>query len=281
MVCLDDARDVAPQPDPVAAHHDRVALAVLAEIRGAHGHAEVGAQLEDVAHFDAVGQRDGATTLGAGIPIPRVDDIGDHVGREVAPHVDVPEMEALAVGSRNEVRRTRDQVVDHHHGVVCADGRRVARHHPRRADLLHLCRPHGVGLDRVGELGLIDLVVTSGDHCQQASIACHEEGRLGRPVLPDLEGARQIRDRGRAGSRDLLGRHRLLGGRLWLANGRNLPVRRVILVLAQDQGVLAPLVEDHELVREAATHHAHVRPNHNRVEAQPLEDAGVRVVVQR
>jgi hypothetical protein len=39
-------------------------------------------------------------------------------------------------------------------------------------------------------------------------------------------------------------------------------------------------VEDHELVREAATHDAHVRADRDRVEAQPSEDPLVGLVVE-
>src|SRR6266536_962995 len=89
VVCLDDAGHVASHPDPVAAHDDRAALAVLAKVGRPHGYREVGSQLEDVSHLNAVLERHRVAAYRARITLAGVDDVDHDVGREVAPNVDV------------------------------------------------------------------------------------------------------------------------------------------------------------------------------------------------
>ena len=63
------------------------------------------------------------------------------------------------------------------------------------------------------------------------------------------------------------------------SDARDLLVRRVVAGIAQDQGVLAVLVEDHELVGQGAAHDPDIRPDRHGWQAQPLEDAGVGLVM--
>src|SRR3990172_1556348 len=64
VVRLHDAGEVAPHADPIGAHDDRVFLAVLAQVGRAQGGGVPRAELEDVAHFDAVAQLDGRPAHG-------------------------------------------------------------------------------------------------------------------------------------------------------------------------------------------------------------------------
>ncbi len=60
----------------------------------------------------------------------------------------------------------------------------------------------------------------------------------------------------------------------------DLAVGRVAACLAQHEDVLAGRVEDHELVRLAATHDPDVARNGDRLEPQPLEGARIRLVLR-
>ena len=71
----------------------------------------------------------GLPQLGQGSPSWAFVDVGDDVGREVAADVDVPVVEALAVGARDEVRGRGDELVDDDGRVVRADRRAVAGLH--------------------------------------------------------------------------------------------------------------------------------------------------------
>ena len=73
------------------------------------------------------------------------------------------------------------------------------------------------------------------------------------------------------GRRDLFGRHGVGDARFGPPDRRDLLVRRVAAVLAEDQRVLAGRVQEHELVRLAAAHHPDVGGDGDRLEAQPLE----------
>ena len=68
--------------------------------------------------------------------------------------------------------------------------------------------------------------------------------------------------------------------RWWRHFPGDLLVCRVVTTLAQNERVLAPIVEDHELVGEAAAHHPDVCADRDRIETQPLEDALIGLVVQ-
>ena len=223
----------------------------------------------------------GCPQVGTGIALLGVGDVGDHVGLVVAPDVDVAQVVALAVGARDQVRRAGDEVVDHDDRAVGADRRAVARLHPRGLDLLDRRRSDAAGrARRVHQLGLVDLVVAAHDGGQQPPVAGDEERGLGGPRRVDPEERRERRDGRRAGRGDLLEGERLLRRGLGPRDDRDLPVRGVAARLAQDEDVLAGRVQDHELVRQAAAHHADVGADRDRVEAEALEDPHVRPVLR-
>ena len=65
-----------------------------------------------------------------------------------------------------------------------------------------------------------------------------------------------------------------------LRTARDLLVGGVAAGVAEDERVLAVLVEDHELVRAAAAHHADVARHGDRLQPEPGEDPLVRPVVK-
>ena len=89
-----------------------MALAVLAEVVRAEGDREVGAELEDVADFDALSELHGLAAGDAGVALAGVSDLGDDVGRLVARHVDVADVPAGTVRPGHEVWRARHELVD-------------------------------------------------------------------------------------------------------------------------------------------------------------------------
>ena len=190
-------------------------------------------------------------------------------------------MEALAVGAGDQVRRARDEVVDHDDGVAGADRRSVAGLHAGGLDLLDGRGPHATdGLDRVPELGLVDLVVAADDGRHQPAVAGHEERGLGRALRADAQERGERGDGGRAGRRDLLEGQRLLGRGVGLGDGRDLAVRGVAARLAQDQHVLAGGVEEHELVGLRSAHDPDVRGDRDGVQAEALEGPDVGAVLR-
>ena len=107
VVVLLDGRGHHPgDADAVAAHDHDVFLAVLVQIHGMHGVAVLGAQLEDVAHFDALGQLDGATAARAGVAQGDAAQVG--VGRDlhVAAQVNVHQMRVSGIGAHHVISGT-------------------------------------------------------------------------------------------------------------------------------------------------------------------------------
>ena len=66
------------------------------------------------------------------------------------------------------------------------------------------------------------------------------------------------------------------GRRIRLADGGDLLVVGEVAVVAQDERVLAEVVDDHELVGPGAAHDPDVGADGDGVEAEPLEDPLVR-----
>ena len=130
----------------------------------------------------------------AGVALLGVGDVGDDVGREVAPDVDVAVVEALAVGARRRgsasaaTRSSTTTTVS-----VRADRRAVAGLHPGRLDLLDLWpgRMPPTALTALTELRLVDLVVAADDGGDEPAVAGHEEGGLGRPLRRRSRGTRR------------------------------------------------------------------------------------------
>src|SRR4029078_4539388 len=101
---LTDARGVPPEPDPVRPHHDRVALAVLAQGHRPEGVREVGTQLEDVPDLDPPTELHRRSAVDAGVALARIRDVRDQVWRVVTRDVDVEDVPTGPIGARDEVR---------------------------------------------------------------------------------------------------------------------------------------------------------------------------------
>jgi hypothetical protein len=103
VVLLDDAGHVPPHADAVGAHDDRVLLPVLTEVRRPERIGVLRPELEDVADLDPLAEDQRSSALRAGRALLHVGDVGDHVGGVVAADIHVAVVEALAVGSGDEV----------------------------------------------------------------------------------------------------------------------------------------------------------------------------------
>jgi hypothetical protein len=269
---LDDAGDIAPDADAVRAHDDGVALAVLAQVHGAGRDGEVRPQLEDVADLDPLPELHRRAARDAGVALAGLGDLGDDVRRVVARDVHVLHVPADAVRAGDEVRRAHHQLVDDDDGIRRPDWRAVAGLHPAGHDLLDRGRPEPARrLDRVDELRLVDVVVAADDRHDEPAVAGHEECRLRRLAGGDAQERRERVDRGRAGRLDVLHRQGVLRLRIGLADLGDLLVLGVAALIAQDERVLAVVVEDHELMSAGAAHDPDIGTYRDRFEAQPLE----------
>ena len=111
-----------PTPIPYEPMTIGCSLAVLAEVRRPDRVGELGPELEDVADLDPVAEDDRPPARRAGVALAGVGDVGDDVRREIAPDIDVPVVEALAVRAGDEVRRAGDELVDDDRGVAAPIG---------------------------------------------------------------------------------------------------------------------------------------------------------------
>ena len=212
---LHDAGDVAPEPDAVRAHDDRVPLAVLAQVLGTQRRRVLGPELEDVADLDPVAQDDGLAALRAGVALAHAGEVRDDVRGEVPGHVHVAQVVAGPVGARDQVRALRRERIHDDDRIRGADRRPVPGLHASGLDLLDLGRAQPArGLDRVDQLGLVDVVVAAHDGHDEAAVAGDEEGRLRRPARGNAQERGEAVDGGGVRGRDLLDRQELLGDRV-------------------------------------------------------------------
>ena len=245
-----------------------------------HGVAVLGAQLEDVAHFDALGQLDGAAAARAGVAQGDAAQVG--VGRDlhVAAQVHVHQMRVSGVGAHHIIGGTLqlEVGVDGHiqtHGTGKAQRRgRDLFHHGGRSQF------HGGGVEQVLELDVVDFAVAAHQHGHGLAVH-HEEHGLDHLRRSHLEhGAHFFHGVGRR-------RGDLFVGGAGLGAGGAVPdhfgafhVGGIAAFGAGGDGVFAGIGQHHELVREIAADGAGVGFHGAEAQAQTLEDAAVGVVHQ-
>ena len=105
----------AADSNAVATHDHHLRLAVLIQIAGVHGLAVLGAELEDVADFDAALDGERAIAIGTDVAFAYLANVGAAVVAALAAPIGVHEVLAVTVGAAHEVHQV-------HHTVICYDG---------------------------------------------------------------------------------------------------------------------------------------------------------------
>ncbi len=119
VVLLDGGGHHARDPDAVAAHGQDLVTAIFALHGRFHRFRVLGAELEDVAHFDAALDQQRALTVRAGVAFDHVTDVGHLRQRQVAIPVDAEVVFAVDVGTGGEVaHRGYGAVSNHRHRQV-------------------------------------------------------------------------------------------------------------------------------------------------------------------
>ena len=273
--------DVPADADPVRAHDDRVALAVLAEVGRPERIGVLRPELEDVADLDTVAQDDRLPAGRTGVALLGVGDVGDHIGLVVAPDVDVAQVVALAIRAGDEVGGAGDEVVDHHDRPMGAHRRAVARLHPRGLDLLDRRRA-----DPAGRLVALTSLVSLTSWSPRTMAVSSRPSPATKNAALAVRAASIPRNAASDAMVVVPGVATSSSGSASSAAGSgcgtigDLAVRGVAARLAQDEDVLAGGVEDHELVGQGPAHHADVGADRDRVEAEALEGPHVGPVLR-
>ncbi len=104
VVLLDGGGHQTGDSDAVATHLHGDGLAALVQHARLHGFGVLGAELEDVAHFDAALEQQLALAARARVAFHHVAQVGNLVGGDVAIPVGPGQVEAGLVGATDEVR---------------------------------------------------------------------------------------------------------------------------------------------------------------------------------
>ena len=284
MVALHDRRHRPLHPDPVAAH-DRVhPLPGRVEDGDVERLGELVAQLEDVPGLDRRQQFQRLPAHRARLPGRHLAQVGPGAGRDVTADVHPAQVHVINVGAGDHVAPPPQRLVRDHRQTGDRDRAQAARQRPQCGpDLLRLGRADRRRPGRVGELLLVQRMVTAHQHQGELAVQQVDEGLdlpLGGRVVP----GRQVLDGPHAGSVEPLrgGQPRAVGD-LRQRRGGLLHVGRVVAGRAVRDRVLAGLRRAHELGRVPAAHGAAGRLHRDHRDAEPLENpqVGRTVAVER
>jgi len=219
-------------------------------------------------------------TAGARRPVEGGGDVGHQRRVKVARDVHPGQVIARVVGPGDKVRaRAHRAVGDDRHLWRQTHRAGVAWHRARRRDLVVGRRAQRPAAQRAQQLGLIDLQIAANHGEDEAprhrGALLHEEDRLERLAGRHAQEVGHRLDRGAVRRGDLL--H-------WLERSRRqrgqrklggFQIGRVTASVAAREGVLARLVDEHELVAEAPAHRPRIRLDRQSGHADALEDARV------
>ena len=259
-----------------------MALAVFVEVGRPQGVGILRPQLEDVADLDAAtdGQFDRAT----GTHVARDDEpqVTGHTRREVPPGIEARQVSIGLVGSADGIRHHLDRMVDiNRHLFLQADrpgkADRRAGHLENR---LLVGQPDRTAGD-VGQLGLVDVVVTADAGDKRLALGGHVNQRLDHVAGRQAEELRHLLDGPLAGRPDGFQfglRGRIFRRRRHLADGL-FEIGCIAALRAPDQDVLAGLAGDHELAGGRAADGPALGLDHRVLEPAAVEDAAVGLVL--
>ena len=205
-------------------------------------------------------------------------------------HLQIGEL-ALEIGSGRHRREVVPVAVGPDHVAATAE-RLVGQdaRHPARADRSHRAgrdaqvsrdllgaRGARLPLERAGELALVQGMVASHQR-EEGRVVCDEHERLDGEGGIDPEECRHLRDGTDVGGRHLAALPVGSGGCRGHGAGQ-LDIGRISAPVAQGDVVLPGRARGHELVRAGAPHHAGIRLHDDILEAAPIEDPAVGVLV--
>ena len=285
VVLLNGRCHNAGNANAVAAHVHDHALAVLIQHGGVHGGTVFVAELEDVAHFNATADLEGALAVRARVAFHHVTQVFDPVNGNVTLPVDAGEVIAVAVGAADKVCQVCGAAIhDHGHGQVDrADGAGFAAH--RLLDLF--IGGHGQRLGHAGQIFRLDLVqgvVAAKNQCHQAGLpvfirlALYQKGFHGA-------GCVNVEERGDGFNGALVRRchvlHGFAGCRAFTGRSDRfgfLDVGGIVTVGAEYDVVFAGGGEHVELVGGAAADRAGIRLDRAVLKPQAIKDGAIGAV---
>ena len=280
VVLLDRGGHDTRDTDTVAAHFHDLRFAGLVEEGEIHRFRVFGAQLENVADFNAAANLQRAFAVGRGVTGYDVTDVGKHGLGEIAADVHVGQVVIVFIGADNKAGHCADGAV----GNDCAaesDGTERAgvglesgAYGFRRSEchrLLHLRQ--FAGLDHV------QFVVAAHQQQHRFAVGAVNDHRFDGKRCGQLQKCAELSNGLDARGMHLL--HHLCGGRA--RRGRRngfgeFNVGRVVRLRAVGDGVFAGVGEHMEFMRSGAADRAGVGSDGAEFQSQSRENAAVGVV---
>ncbi len=267
----------AAHADAVAAHDGGSGGLFGGEELGAHRFRELGAEFEDVAHFDAASFCEEFAAAGALADFGSFGDVGHFELREVALRVAMLEVVAFFVRARHEVEGIGNRFVHDDAGVVSVDRGSKARNHAAGLDEAVFGRIEFLRLEQVVELDFGNVEVARNHDRDELAFEVEEHalgGGFGRHVqeLGDFFDAFAVRrsDLFESGIFVALERHALELG--------DFAVGLVAALLAENQVVFTVRSVEHKFVSDLTAHDTRIALHHHWFNAHATVNAEVGVV---
>ena len=114
MILLYCSRNNTGNADAVAAHHHRLAAALLVLHGGVHGFRVLGTQLKNMAYLDAAPNFQGSLSTRAGVSADNFSDVGELSIGDIARPSSTLDMESVFVGAADETGHLCCGVIHNH-----------------------------------------------------------------------------------------------------------------------------------------------------------------------
>ena len=275
VVLLHDGSERAGHTNAVAAHDERLLLAVLVHKGGTHGLGILGAQLEDLRDLDATGSGERLAAVRAGVAGDNGDQIGPLIDGKVALGAGTGKVIIDLVGTAGPLLGIAQALVAHQTNAI-GQVNRTDKALVQTVGLELLVGHHAITLakDMLG-LTVVELVVARNNGHDRLALCVDECQRLARAVLGEAKELSNSFDGAHARSLDL--GERTVAGAL---SHDDLGACRLVIgskaaIVAVDQRSLTGVGQSHVLDGGVAADLAGVGDNGQSLDVAALADVGV------
>ena len=183
VVLLHDGSERAGHTNAVAAHDERLLLAVLVHKGGTHGLGILGAQLEDLRDLDAAGSGERLAAVRAGVAGDNGDQIGPLIDGKVALGAGTGKVIIDLVGTAGPLLGIAQALVAHQTNAI-GQVNRSDKALVQTVRLKLLVGHHAIALAKdVLGLAVIELMITRDNGHDRLALGVDECQRLARAVL--------------------------------------------------------------------------------------------------
>ena len=158
---FDNTREQTAYANAITPHDEGLHFAVFIQDLRAHAVAVLCAEFEDIAHFNAARAVERGSAFWAGHAFFYGYEVCDDVGIKIASHVDIQAVIPFFICARYKIGSFCNGFIYDYDCIFHSHWRRISGDCANCDDFLICCRTQYLRLYRVGEFGLIQLVIAA------------------------------------------------------------------------------------------------------------------------